>query len=87
MNDLANFAADLRRIAYWIHGEQNKLAKIMLKKTRELYEDVDPKISCYKNIWSEIEKIERLEGGKNRAAERALTASVILLNETVATIP
>ena len=79
MNDLANFSSDLRRIAYWIYDKQFDLAKTMLGKTRKLYSEINPKIGCYKNIWNEIEKIEKLEGGRLKAAERASTASVILM--------
>ena len=82
MNDLANFAADLRRISYWTYKGQKSLAVSMLKKIKELYKGINPKIGCYENIWNEVEKIENLEGGKYKAAERALTASVILLGSS-----
>jgi len=81
MNIKANFAADLRRIAYWIYKGQRNLAVSMLKNSRGLYKEINPKIGCYENIWDEVGKIERLEGGKDKAAERALTASVILLGK------
>ena len=45
-----------------------------------MYQNINPKIRCYSNIWSELEKIANLEGGSSKAAERALTASVILLH-------
>ena len=78
MNDIKNLAVDLRRIAYWIYYRQDELANTMLGKINKMYKDVSPKIGCYENIWSEIKKMEKLEGGRYKAAERALTASVIL---------
>ncbi len=45
-----------------------------------MYQNINPKIRCYSNIWSELEKIANLEGGSSKVAERALTASVILLH-------
>ena len=80
--DCANFSADLRRIAYWIYEKRFNLAKKMLGKCKLLYREISPKVGCYENIWDEIKKIEKLEGGKNKAAERASTASVILLNNS-----
>lgn len=39
-------------------------------------------IGCYGNIWKELNKIEKLEGGKDKAAERASTASIILMHHS-----
>jgi hypothetical protein len=79
---IANFASDLRRISYFIYQNRNKLAKKFLTKSRKKYANIPREIGCYKNIWEEIGKIERLEGGKDKAAERASTASIILLNNS-----
>lgn len=82
MNDLIKFSVDLRRIAYWIYEGQLDVAKSMLAKCRLMYKGIDSKIACYDDFWQEITKIERLEGGRYKAAERASTASVILLHES-----
>lgn len=78
----ANFAADLRRISYFIYNGRIKLARQMIGNCRRKYRDVNRKIGCYEDIWEEIGKIEKLVGGKNKAAERASTASVILLHNS-----
>jgi len=73
-------STDLRRISYWLYQDRNDLAKSFLKRSRKMYQNINPKIRCYSNIWSELEKIANLEGGSSKVAERALTASVILLH-------
>lgn len=79
-NDIANLSSDLKRISYWILDDRVDLVKRFLEIAKEKYKSIDEKIGGYNNIWEEIEKIENLEGGNERAAERALTASVILLH-------
>lgn len=77
--DLANFSTDLMRISYWIYHGSDKLAKKFLDTCKENYNNVGPRVGCYRNIWQEIEKVS--DFGKNRlqAAERALTLSRILI--------
>jgi len=79
-NDLARFSTDLRRISYWIYEERFKLAQDFIDRCFKTYRNINPKVGCYKNIWSELEKIYSLRGGRKKAAERALTASQILLS-------
>ena len=78
--DLLNLSTDLRRISDWIVNGDIDIAQKFINICREKYSDIPQKIGSYKNIWKEIDKIEKLEGGKDKAAERASTASVILLN-------
>jgi hypothetical protein len=80
-SQVANFAADLRRIAYWIYSGQDDLAEKMLGKTKELYAGINPKIGCYENIWGEVDKIKSYKS-KQKSAETALTASIILLQNS-----
>ncbi len=76
--DLLNLSTDLRRISYWLYQDRVELAKQFLKQAKKTYQNINPKIGCYKNIWKEIEEISNLKGGLLRASERALTASLIL---------
>lgn len=78
--DMANFSADLRRVALWIYKGQSNLALEVLELAKKKYSNIPVKIACYDNIWQEVEKIAKLEGGVKQSSERALTASVILLN-------
>lgn len=78
--DLLNLSTDLRRISDWIIAGDLDLARKFLTICKEKYINIPENIGSYKNIWQEIEKIEKLEGGKDKAAERASTASIILLN-------
>ena len=80
--DLRNFSTDLLRISYWIYQGNNKLAKKFIGIGREKYSGISKEIGCYKDIWEEIGKIERMDGGKDKAAERASTASIILLHNS-----
>jgi hypothetical protein len=82
MNQGKNFAVDLRRISYWLHGGQIKLARKMLSKTKIMYAELDKKIGCFENIWDEIGKINSLEDGRLKASERALTLSTIIFNHS-----
>lgn len=79
--DLANLSTDLRRISYWIYEGQFELAKQFLEQAHKKYALLKPQIECYDNIWEEIEKIAALKDGRLKAAERALTASLILLHQ------
>lgn len=76
--DLGNFSTDLFRISYWILAKNSGLVKKFLQHCYKAYSDVGPKIGCYQNIWQELKKIENLQGGRLKSAERALTASRIL---------
>lgn len=81
--DLANFSTDLRRISYWIIEKDFEMAKKFLHLSKEKYKNVPTKIGCYKNIWTEISKIENMTTNREKASERAMTASVILLDEAL----
>jgi hypothetical protein len=57
--DLANFSTDLRRISYWYIEGNLRMANKFLKLSREKYKKIPTKIGCYKNIWEEINQIEK----------------------------
>lgn len=78
--DLANFSTDLRRISYWYIEGNLRMADKFLKLSREKYKNIPKKIGCYKNIWEEISRIEKLSKNRKKASEKAMTASIILLN-------
>ena len=84
---LANLSTDLRRISYWLYQGQIDLAKKFLERCPKTYSDLNPRISCFENIWDELKKIENLKEGRLKEAERALTASVILLHQSRAKNP
>ena len=79
---LANLSTDLRRVSYWIYGNNNKLASKQLDKINEKY-DIKQPIGPYNNIWDEINKVKTLKGGNIRAADRASTISSVLLQESL----
>jgi len=84
MNDqVASLAADLRRVSYWIYEGQTELAQAVLKGAQGKYKAIPPEVGCYQDIWREIAEIGKVGQGKDRAAERALTASVILLSSAL----
>jgi len=74
--DMLNLASDLRRAAYWLHDGRIALSKSFLQNAQKKYTIKNTK---YLNITSELDKINSLEEGKDKAAERALTLSNILL--------
>ena len=76
--DAQNFAADLRRIAYWIHEGQDALALKMLSKARLLYNNLPSQINNKVNLDAELKKIINYKD-KNKAAETALTLSNLLI--------
>lgn len=78
-SDLANFSTDLLRISYWIFHNQDSMVKNFLSFCRRNYQNINPKIGCYSNIWEEIDKISGFETNRMQAAERALTLSRIIL--------
>ncbi len=80
---LMNFSADLRRISYWIYDGRFTLASQMLKRCRVMYRDINKSVGCYDDIWEAIDNVEKLIGGKEKASERALTASNIFLNHSL----
>lgn len=83
MNEtLANLSCDLKRISYWIYEEKFSLAKKFLTLAKKRYK-INSKIGPFINFWDEVEKVEKLEGGKIRAADRATTLASILLLESV----
>lgn len=79
-SQLGNFSADLRRISYWIVEGNYELSNHVIKLCKEKYKET-VSVGCFKNIWPEVEKIEKLVGGKYQAADRALTLSSILMQE------
>ena len=81
--NLANLSTDLRRISYWIIEKDFKMATKFLKLSREKYSTVPKKVGCYNNIWEEIKTIEKTITDKDKAAERAMTASIILLDQAL----
>jgi hypothetical protein len=80
---LANFSTDLRRISYWIIEEDFEMANQFLNFCKKKYSNIPKKIGCYDDIWQEIEKIENTIADKEKASERALTASIILLDQAL----
>ena len=81
---LANFSTDLRRVSYWIYGGRKLLADKFLSMARSKYK-INGFIGPYQNIWAELEKIKKMDGGRIAAADRASTMSSILLQESFKT--
>ena len=81
--DLLNLSTDLLRISYWIYDGRLDLANKFLSLCRKKYSKVNSRLGCYDNVWKEIDKIKKLEGGREKAAERASTASVILRQQAL----
>ena len=79
---LANLSTDLRRISYWIYDGKTDLAKKFILNAKNKYK-IKSSIGPFNNIWVELKKIETLEGGRIRAADRASTIGSILLQESL----
>ena len=77
MNDKLNLSVDLRRVCSWILKERDDLVDKMLDRDIKLYSDKNYKVGNYRiDEW--LVMIKNRMGGREQAAERALTASVIL---------
>jgi len=77
MSDRLNLSADLMRIGGWIYQGKDELAARFLDRDIRLYSKMNVKIGNETvGVW--LDKIKNRLGGRVRAAERALTAGVIL---------
>lgn len=77
MNEKHNLSVDLKRISAWIMQGRDGLVDSILVKDMKMYKDLDVKIGRVElDKW--LKMIKDRVGGKEQAAERALTASVIL---------
>jgi hypothetical protein len=81
---LANMSTDLRRMSMWIYNGKTELVKDVISKIKTKYKDV-VSVGVYQNIWNEIEKIDKNEGGNVRSADRATTLGSIILQEALKT--
>lgn len=79
---LANLSTDLRRTSYWIYRGKKKLARETMEKLKDKYKDIGS-VGIYENIWEEIDKVIKNEGGNMRSADRATTLGSILLQESL----
>lgn len=77
MNDRLNLSVDLRRICIWILRGNDELVDSMLEKDMKMAKNLEVKIGR-ETIQSWLMMIKDRVGGRERTAERALTASVIL---------
>ncbi len=77
MSQKMDLATDLRRVSLWIVRGSDELANKILEDDLERYEDLKIKIGKV-SIGEWLRMILDRVGGKDKSAERALTASVIL---------
>ena len=77
MSDKMNLSTDLRRVSLWILSKSDELANNVLKRDIDMYKNLDIKIGRVSiDNWLKI-ILDRVDG-REKAAERALTAAVIL---------
>lgn len=77
MSDKLALSSDLMRIGEYIYSGRDELADSFLKRDKELYKNLS--VSIGKTPLQQwLDLIEERNGGSQRAAERALTAAVIL---------
>lgn len=77
MSDKLNLSADLMRIGEFLYQGQDKLAMQFIDRDIRMYSKMDFMVGKYKII-EVLEEIKKMVFGREKAAERALTASVIL---------
>lgn len=77
---LAALSADLWRISYWLATGSGSLAKKFIHRDIELYDSISMTLGK-RNLQEELQKVKNLEGGRLRAADRALTLSVLLAHK------
>ena len=77
MSDKMDLSTDLRRVSLWIARDSDELANNILKRDLDRYKDLKVKIGGV-SIGKWLEMIIDRVGGREQAAERALTAAVIL---------
>jgi hypothetical protein len=75
--DKLNLSADLRRVCTWLLQGNDDLVDRIIERDIKMYGDKNFKIGRLK-IGNYLELIKRRVDGRERAVERALTASVIL---------
>ena len=72
-----NLATDLRRVCLWIFKGSDDLADKTLEKNIKMYQNLNLRIGKVMiDDW--LKMIIKRVGGREKSAERALTASVIL---------
>lgn len=76
--DYLNLSTDLRRISQWLMEKQDDMVEIFMPKLMKKFGS-DEKIKGKKTVKRWLEEIRDYKGGRERAAERALTLSAILL--------
>jgi hypothetical protein len=81
MNYLA-LSADMRRVAWWLQVGNQKLASRFIEASWVSY-GKDKKMVGKKDLSLWLDLIRRRDGGEMRAAERALTLSLLLKREGV----
>ncbi|KKT74764.1 MAG: hypothetical protein UW86_C0003G0006 [Microgenomates group bacterium GW2011_GWA1_Microgenomates_45_10] len=74
---LKALSADLWRISYWLATGSDLLAKKFIQRDIGLYSSILLNVGK-RDLQKELRKIKSLDGGPLRAAERALTLSVLL---------
>ena len=77
MSDKIDLATDLRRISMWMIKKNDLLVDQFLKRDLAMYGDMNVKIGKTK-IGEWLQLILDRANGREKAAERALTAAVIL---------
>jgi hypothetical protein len=78
MSDLAKLSADLMRVGEFLSQGREDLADRFLARDIKLYGDLDQRIGRY-GLKEWLRLIELRQGGVERAAERAMTAGVVML--------
>ncbi|MEA3355611.1 MAG: hypothetical protein U9Q63_03975 [Patescibacteria group bacterium] len=80
MNDRLNLSVDLKRVCSWILQGSDDLVSKTLERDIKMYGGLDFKIGKVE-IGEWLWLIKKSVGGRERSAERALTASVILASQ------
>lgn len=79
MNDIANLSVDLRRISNWLQSGNFDLARKFLVRDIEHYGSLQIDVGKMR-LKRMLEMMLDLDGGREKAAERAMTASIILMH-------
>lgn len=76
-NQIARLSTDLRRVSYFILDDEINLARKFIEKNLSHLDNIEISIGKH-TLVETLKLIKNLEGGKEKAAERAMTASIIL---------
>ncbi len=77
MNDYQKLSSDLSRVTEFLISNNLKMASKFSDRIINLYSNLPGKIGS-QNLTIYLRQIANLDGGKMKAAERAMTASIIL---------